>query len=536
MPDVVEQLHSYADWIERDHPPVDPAALRALEEVATELAPLDDDSGGRRDGRRAARLVAAALVALVVVVGAIAIAHRPSVTSGPTASTSPGSTVAAPRPTQLPPVGDDPVVTCNPGTGQWFRRSALDGPKGAENATDGPAVALKKSIDLAALANRVAGGPLVPGLPTSDWRRVAESPDRVLFEAGDLTGKLPLLSFTEVQKVGDDWQATSVGGGGTCNSLWVQPQDGGALVGFTVDRPDPSATSLHLRVSKLLPCGQSPSSAADLIGPDVIETDASVTIDVVARTTEPDVIHGCPLSTPPPTVDVDVPLQRPLGDRSIRNATVFPAAPAAFTPSDDPGTRTSPPRLVLGDGATEVRLDVMVDSGETCSLAQPDSCSLPTHPAHISLANGGRVAVGDTDSRGFLVAVVPDGLTTIEASGPDVACGRILVASTAAVGGGAIGCTRLDLPHADIAGRLTGLPATVTPIVTFNRVDNLGRSVTQVPEADGSFRVVLEPGEWKAIVQAVGGPMTGCAAQPAARFTVTDGPNPIPPLELTCRP
>jgi hypothetical protein len=538
MPDVADDLRSYVMWLERDHPVVDPVAIRAKASASSnpddqpiDLTPHDRSESDRR--RRGLVLAAAVFVVTVAVAAWVLVIRQPGVTSGPPNS---GSTVPLmpPKPTELPAVGDDPIVSCHPERGQWFRRSALDGPTGAENDQDPPAKVLKQSIDLSALASRVAGGPLMPGLPTSSFRRVATSDDRVLFEAGDYTGPMPLLSFTEIRKVGDDWQLGSGGGGGTCNGLFVQPPDGGSVVGWRLDHPDPSSTTLHLLVSQsLTACDRVALTPADLIGPDVVESDSTVTINIASRRLESSIPPDCPPPTaPPPPLALDVRLRAPLGERKVLDATVFPARSASIMQKASGDTLPEASRLVVPGGTHATDVQVIVNSVPACELSHPETCTIQPHPAHLTVSANGAGAAGDTNSVGMASVVIPDGVTRINATADGLACGSGLASPQGETV--LIGCTRLDRPHGSVEGDIEGWPAGLPLVISIYRADNPTRTVQAVPDPVGAFTATLESGDWVARADAVGAPATGCRAQPRQQVTVTNGTTQT--IHLACSP
>lgn len=107
------------------------------------------------------------------------------------------------------------------------------------------------------------------------------------------------------------------------------PDDAGAAV-FALDPahpPEPSSTELHLWVSELACAGGASPASTRMVGPDVIETDSSITVTVYVRLPEPledGHYRTCP--APVPTY-LTVPLDAPIGGRSVLDGTTEPPSP-----------------------------------------------------------------------------------------------------------------------------------------------------------------------------------------------------------------
>lgn len=541
MSDPSEQLRVYRAWVEQDHQPVDPASLRVAATNQDEVSHLVDATFppielDRADGRRHRLAVAAAVIVVVVVAAAILVSRTGELTTGPAGSTQlPATTQLAPHPTQLPPVDADPMVSCKPERDEWFRRSALDGPKGAENDPDPAAKALKKSIEVQALANRVAGGPLVAGLPADNYRRLAVADDRVLFGAGDLVGELPMLSFVDVRKVGDEWQVQG-SGGGSCRALYVKPPDGATPVSWTVDQqnlPGADATKLHLTIQGSFgPCGPQPLTLDDVIGPDVIETDASITIRVASRQSSgvPDQHCGPPpIGESSPPLRLEIPLVKALGNRTVLNGDVYPAAPLELASRAPTGSIPPVPRIEVPGGTVEARVEVQVNNGHPCDPTQPETCGIRLHAAHVTATAASGSVEGDTNAVGMIVVVVPDGTTDIAARADGLWCARTVV--TRPPSGTSVACTRLDAPHATVRGRALRPLAGTPVLISFHQAGRPYPVVQQITAADGTYEVVLEPGEW--IAEAIGTTSTSnCPGQLPNTLTVVDGGE--QQLDITC--
>jgi hypothetical protein len=301
----------------------------------------------RRNRRRAIGVTAAAAVVVFALVGAVLALDR----SGDSAQTvevvGPPEGVAT---NELPPVGDDPMVSCFPDQGLWFPYSGLSNPKGAENDPDPAAEALRRYLHPTEWNVPTRGDPQFS--PDTGWRRVRESETGVLFEADsplppewgmreDILG----YGIVEVELQNGQWEPID-GHGGTGCDFRVQPPDGMSMALWSLDDsdpPSPSSTELQLSVTEYPPgCVDSPLTADD-VAVGVVETPDDVTIRVeidrppLSEQEAVEQMMECGNPLEDQSVAIVVPLEEPLGDRLIFDANVFPPRrEPAEAPTGDP--------------------------------------------------------------------------------------------------------------------------------------------------------------------------------------------------------
>jgi hypothetical protein len=238
---------------------------------------------------------------------------------------------------ELPPVGDDPMVSCNPFPLLWFPYSGLAKPKGAENDPDPAADALRRFLHPTEWNVPARGDPQF--WPDTGWRRVRESETSVLFEAHspippergmpeDTLG----YGFVEVKLQNGEWKTIDGSGGTGCHFL-VQPADGMSIARWSLDDrdlPSPSSTELRLNVTHYLPGCVDPPLTLDDVVVGVVETTDDVTIRTAIDRPPPseDEIAAQTMACEHPfedrSVKVVVLLDGPLGDRQLLDGNVYP--------------------------------------------------------------------------------------------------------------------------------------------------------------------------------------------------------------------
>jgi hypothetical protein len=456
---------------------------------------------------------------------------------GTTTATGPTTTVddsvIGPRDPQLPPVGDDPVVSCDPWRDQWYRRSALDGPTGVENETDPAATALRNH--LAFMQVLTEGVPPLTPVPANTWRRLAATDTKVLFGAGEFAGEMPLLGFQEFELVDGTWQ--NVGSNsGTCNELWVQPPHGLSIAQWHLgegERLEPDATELRVAINVAVPiCAQPPLRLDELVGPDVVETDETVTIRVATRRplrapdNDPDCLSeagrdGMPDMRP---VEVTVALRSPLGDRQVLDGNLFPARDVEPTPVErEEDQIPEPPRLDLPGGTVETRIMVRVNDENVCDPQDMRTCTISVHEATLSITASGETLAIATNERGEATVVVPEGEVEVSTEADDLWCPRTVFSTETDPGMHAINCTRVDLPHTTISGVASSERAGVPEYLVFQRAEHTSRTVTVLVNVDGRFETILEPGTWFVSGAGPGASHSACRTGDMPPFTVEDG-------------
>ena len=145
--------------------------------------------------------------------------------------------------------------------------------------------------------------------------------DTVLFGAFDPAGQLE--GSLSVDRAGENWRLSSFGG---CDLQVAYPDGlGRVVVGLDPDigPPGPDATVLDLAVNER-DCASGQAMGDRLVGPQVVETEESVTI-VFAATPVPG-SADCPGN---PWTRATVNLSAPLGQRVLLDGGVFPPAPLA---------------------------------------------------------------------------------------------------------------------------------------------------------------------------------------------------------------
>jgi hypothetical protein len=496
---------------------------------------LGPDDGS--ESHRGALLAAVAAVVALLVGGGVLVwrdADDDTVTTGPATSEAP--TVLPPTPTVLAPIGDDPIVSCDPADDEWYRLSAWSGPTGAENADDPPATAFRSYLQLkSALETANSVEPLVPELPTGTWRRVAESPTEVLFGAGDLdldqiaSDDLgPMISVAHVELVDGSWQV-SRGGGGSCNELWVYPGDGRSAAGWGVtdDLPlPPETTELHVAIESRLVVCPPEVTAEDVVGPDVIEAADSVTIRTalaVPMPTDEDCLPS--MGDRPEPVVVTVRLRQPLGDRAILDGNVYPAAVIDLEPRPQREPPPPAPRIELRGGTNEVQV-LGVQATGACE--QP--CSTPSQPLDLTVAAGGQTASGATGQMGSATLLVPDGLVEVRAEAEGSWCPTVHFKGNRMPGSLLIACVDLDLPHATVAGTLLSTGEGDGWVVTFVGANPMA-SIALAVDDDGRFEALLPEGRWRVGVMNTDWTQT-CTVAPAGSIDIVDARDQS--LDLTC--
>jgi hypothetical protein len=500
--------------------PVTAAEARSVADTASPAGDVDPESSTRRV------LIAVAAILAVVALAGLAFWRFDS----------PGEesvAVVGPVPTVLPPVGDDPVVSCDPLEGEQFRLSAWSNPTGAELADDPAAAALRRHLLVQAMAEENGVGTFTPS--TSTFRRLSESSDHVLFGRGDFDLAAiesddlgPALSFSHVELVDGTWRYAGTSGG-TCNELWVWPPHGQAIGNWAIasdDLPSGEATELTLTVYPPAFCS-SAITEEDIVGPDVVETVDAVTIRVVLDVPAPnrDQIGECTLDPnfQADPVVISVPLSAPLGDRAVFDANHYPASRVNLNPLPESDTPSEPPRLALPGGTIEVDVIVLAP----CAPTDPPECVMvPVHDAAVRVTADDNATSGATDSLGRLVAVVAAGYVEIDVEAEGLDCplnGREVASSNEP--SFSVQCTRTELPSGRVSGTVVG---GVRRIVEFRA----GRTTTStVTDPEGHFEIVLEPGTWEAQVVSLDGVIT-CTTGPVRTVDVVADRTQA--LDLTC--
>jgi hypothetical protein len=348
MTDHPEAIRQIIDSVD----PVTAAEARGRADAGD--ASIEPPPGARR---RPALVLAAAAVAATLVVVVIVVATRspgPSTVDTTHVGTTVPTTISGPAPTVLPPVGDDPLVTCDVFDQTWFRISAWSGPATGEGLDLPAADVLRRQYLINDMARINGVVPPYPDVPIESWRLLRADETEVLWGLGDfdldqvnLDTIGPILTFVRAELVDGGWQPASVGAG-SCNELSVKPPAGASNASWGLPEvPGPDATSFPITVYALDRCDD--LTPGDLLGPDVVETDDAVTIRVAID--RPPVTIDDRLACEEPehremtTVTVTVNLAAPLGDRELLDAGLFPAGPVIRLPGDDPTApgSTEPP-------------------------------------------------------------------------------------------------------------------------------------------------------------------------------------------------
>lgn len=510
------------------------AEARARAELRSE------PTGSSRSSRRRGIAYALAAASVALVVGATALVGLSRSEPDGVQTTGEGG----PTPTVLPPVGDDPVVSCDSDfDADWFRVSAWSNPTGAEN--DGtPAAEVLRTYLLGQQMMADAGiDPLAPELPQSPWRLLSADETHVLWGAGDLDLERiagdelgPLVSFLRADLVDGTWQ-TAGGGGGSCNTLYVQPPDGMSVARWGIapaDLPGPDATRLTLTIDTFLRCGD-PVTAEEIAGPDVVETADAVTIRLAIDRppADRDDMADCMReraregeADEPDPLEVDVDLAEPLGDRQVVDANQFPARAIDLAPVPEPETPAPTPRLELDGGVVDVSIEVFA-ARDDC---EPPMCLAPVVGATVTVSAGDVAGSIETGEPGRIVAVVPEARIDVAVEAADIACAPLALDAARADPQLTVRCVRLERPHAAIEGSIGGTTPGAS-IVRFRRRDRSAEWVATVTEPDGSFSVTLEPGPWRIDATDIDG-VARCTVGPLSTIEVVA--DEAQRLELTC--
>ena len=330
MPDHPEEIRRLIDSVD----PVTADEVRARAEA--EATPDDPRPLARR--RKPALVLGGVALAAVIVVIVIATRSPSSSTVDTTqvGSTIP-TTVVSPPGTMLVPVGDDPEVTCKFANPNWFRVSAWSGPVSGRGLDLPAAVVLQRQYVINDMAKTNGAIPPYPDVPITSWRLLSADESEVLWGLGDLDMDQvaldtigPNVTFVRAELVDGEWQSAG-GGGGSCNELYVRPPEGSSIGWWALTAPlDPETTAFAITIGSMDICAGS-LDADDILGPDITETTESVSIRVAVDrpSSTTDDYLDCRTEAGPPepsTVTVMVQLSAPLGDRTLLDANVFPAA------------------------------------------------------------------------------------------------------------------------------------------------------------------------------------------------------------------
>lgn len=317
MSDPREELRRLIDSAE----PVTEAEARARADAGRDETEVLTAPAVAR-AQRPLLLAAAAAVLVVLVAGLLAWDQSDDarVTTG-----SMVSTTVTPPATVLEPTGHDPLVSCDDfDLFHFFPLSALSSPTGAEMVEDPPTEALRESAAVQQDLGTVPSGP---------WRRIVDTEDRVLYMVGDLDpadldGSSP-VGFVEIVRLDGRWSEGS-SMFGPCNRLVLHPGEGNVVAHWRLD-PDSlpvdvsAATALRLEVRGNLLWCPGVLRQAELVGPDVIESEQSVTIRVAFADPPIDPFDCEGESVEESPIEVTVPLNAPLGDRQVLDGNVYPA-------------------------------------------------------------------------------------------------------------------------------------------------------------------------------------------------------------------
>jgi hypothetical protein len=536
-----DELRRLIDSVE----PVTDADARALASTDRGIASLT--AGSADAERRSPPLVAAAvLVVLVVGVGVLAWrqADDDTVTTGP--STTDVPTTLGPATTVLAPVGDDPIVSCDPEDHEWYRLSAWSQPVGAEFEDDPASTALRNYLVLVlGLGTDEPVGPedLIPS-----WRRVWESERVVLFGSGDFDLERirsdalgPDLAIARVELVDGNWQWSGLGSG-TCNDLYLFPGEGNSIGRWSIAEEAlplaPDATEIPILLpSWLYPCGPTVTEE-DVLGPDVIETDESVTVRAVfdvpdPRATDDDCTGSdevrTRLESPPDPIRLTLRLRAPLGDRSILDGNRYPAESLNLMPEpEDP--RPPTPRIELTDGANEIGVIAVTTPESGCDPGAGPPCGIPPQVVDLTMTAGGDTTEGSTNSMGTATLLVPDGLIRVTAEAEGMWCPTVHFLAERFPGTLTIVCTRLSASHAAVSGTFASSGEGEGWVVTFVGLDPM-QSIAVAVEPDGTFEATLAAGTWRVGAQNTRWTQT-CTVGPVQSIEVVDGEDHT--LDLTC--
>jgi hypothetical protein len=522
-------------------------ALAAGDPSGDALTPVDGDDGARNLRQRAPMLLAAAAAVVLLVGGGLLVWQDGDEESGVTTGPSTTTTVLGPVATVLPPVGDDPIVSCDPDDSEeWYPLSAWSRPPGDEFADDPAAHALLSYQRI--MFGYSSNTPVDENTPLEPtWRRLWETDDLVLFGAGDFnleaitsdeTG--PIVTVARVRLDDDgEWRYSGVSSG-TCNELTMYPGPDRSIPQWWIDEAllplSPDATEVTLSFgSWLYPCGPA-IDTSDIIGPDIIETSDAVTIraviDVPQRTPDDDecardMLDMLEEHEDDPPIEVTVRLREPLGSRIILDGSRYPAAPVNLEPEPEPERRPPAPRIELPGATNEVQ--IMAVENNDCAPEGPAPCGVPSAQVDLTVTVGGETFTGSTNDMGSATVLVPDGSVRVEARADGRWCPTVEF-NDSVPGSLIIACVRLDLPHATVSGTLAASGVGDGWLVTLTGPNSM-RSVAVAVEPDGTFEAVLDPGRWRVGAMNADWSQT-CTVGPVGAIEVADGVDQT--LDLTC--
>lgn len=200
--------------------------------------------------------------------------------------------------------GDDVALTCG-GEGLTFPPSALDQPGGFESADDPLAEALRDTLSG---SSELSG----MGSPTG-WRVLARTDEAAILADQDLAS----VTFRQ-----EDGRWAWAGSGGCSPQVALPDGVGRAAVALdpAFPPPGPETTELHLLVSELA-CASGAPIGDRLLGPQVRDEGDRVVLATAVVSLGG--MQTCPGNAAQP---VTVALDEPLGDRTLVDGLVWPAA------------------------------------------------------------------------------------------------------------------------------------------------------------------------------------------------------------------
>lgn len=198
----------------------------------------------------------------------------------------------------------------------------------AEPASDQPGVALATflgSIDASTAK-----------LPLTGWRRVAETPDAVLFLAESDGPDVP-FAMVELQRNEGNWKPTTWGG---CLPRYMSDVAQAATWGLEAPL-DRNATALSLLVDDPN-CARFGGSLTEILRPRVDYDEANVVVTIWAsRDADNGAARPCPAN---PSIRYSLDLKQSVGNRVLLDGGVVPPQIAGISrPFEDPGDASPGP-------------------------------------------------------------------------------------------------------------------------------------------------------------------------------------------------
>lgn len=297
--------------------------------------------------------------------------------------------------------------------------------------------------------------------------------------------------------------------------------EGLTLAEWRIDPDQPPAaedTEIHLEVEPIYGCGQAPLTEDEVVGPDVIETEGSVTIrlalDRPQQTMEEaqDCAPGDPVMVP---LELTVPLATPLGDHDIVDGDKLPALPVRIPEPPEPGVTQGP--VVEFEGAlVTAPVHVVANAADApCEGSSEwlesgrlvDHC-LPGLRSTVTFTVDGQRR-GRDRRPGWATAVVPDyRLLTATAQADGHWCSTIRLPTQWLDARIILACTPLDDSVAVISGTAEDVEEPQPSLIL--QEPTTGHLAGFVTADDGTYDAVLTPGTWRVQLASSFGGTTPC--------------------------